>query len=394
MTASLNVDAYMRHNSARPERDVEKVSAYYLQIEGLLDRVERAVTHYQVLGLMRSATREDIRTAYRDIVSLLHPSFHGLHDCIPEETVARINKAMEKISDAFATLINLGKRIEYDNSLFTRATCPLPLTLPGSNASAATSPDSSELPAPSIAGQQVIDTTNNPSQFPPRTKAETKTTAENRRHRERFDLILPVRITGCDAAEGKWREVAQTINVSQSGVAVSMRHRVRSGMVLHLSLPLPVRLRRHGHDEPNYKVYALVRHIERGKDGMRTVGLEFMGENPPEGYLTKPWARFRAPSWTGGERRREPRVSLSKTAQVEFLDETMRSIAQIQATVENVSRSGARLCIEKVSFDFEMVRVSSSNPEFESLAEVRDRYFGTDGLERICLRFVGKKWPL
>src|SRR5204863_428279 len=91
---------------------------------------------------------------------------------------------------------------------------------------------------------------------------------------------------------------------SRTGVTLRLRHRVRHGNVLYVSLPLPQRLRSHGMDEPEYRVYALVRRVHPVKDGIRVTALEFVGEQPPIGYLDKPWATFQTQPWTGAERRR------------------------------------------------------------------------------------------
>jgi hypothetical protein len=44
--------------------------------------------------------------------------------------------------------------------------------------------------------------------------------------------------------------------------------------------------------------------------------------------------------------------------------------------------------------DFEMVRVTSGNQNFSSLALVRNRFTARDGEERLCLQFLEARWPL
>src|SRR5205085_2318120 len=97
--------------------------------------------------------------------------------------------------------------------------------------------------------------------------------SDNRRRTERFRLAMPTRVTGYDKLTGKWDEMTQTINVSRTGVRLRLRHRLRLGNVMHLMLPLPVKLRSHGYYDSTYKVYAIVRRIEPAKGGEQAVGL-------------------------------------------------------------------------------------------------------------------------
>ena len=51
------------------------ISAYYLEIDYLLDRVEGSTTHYQTLGVERSASNEEIITAYQNSVRSFTDAF-------------------------------------------------------------------------------------------------------------------------------------------------------------------------------------------------------------------------------------------------------------------------------------------------------------------------------
>src|SRR5688572_27684536 len=93
------------------------ISAYYLEIEPLLERVERSRTHYHTLGLERSATNEQIIVAYHHMVKLLHPSYHKVRAAVPDEMLARIDLIFGKVSQAMFVLTTPHKRIEYDESL-------------------------------------------------------------------------------------------------------------------------------------------------------------------------------------------------------------------------------------------------------------------------------------
>jgi hypothetical protein len=60
---------------------------------------------------------------------------------------------------------------------------------------------------------------------------------------------------------GKWDEVAETVNVSKGGVTLRMNKAVREGMVLLLMLPLPVKLRCYGYSDHFYRADSIVRYV-------------------------------------------------------------------------------------------------------------------------------------
>jgi len=230
----------------------------------------------------------------------------------------------------------------------------------------------------------------------PEAPSESSQTAaeKNRRRCERFKLSLPTRVVGHDRKTGKWHEVTETINVSRTGLRLRLRRRVRHGTVLYLTLPLPWKLRQHGHAEPTYNVYALVRQVEPPKKGMRTVGLEFYGEYPPPGYLEKPWTVYRTQKWTGIERRRKPRDFRAEAVWLEYLNEALQVISQEGGRTENVSRSGARICVMAPPAEFDLVKVIAPDAGFESLAILTNRHLEKDGFERLCVQFVEREWPV
>jgi diguanylate cyclase (GGDEF)-like protein/PAS domain S-box-containing protein len=210
----------------------------------------------------------------------------------------------------------------------------------------------------------------------------------NRRRTERFKLAMPTRVTGFDKITGKWEEMTQTINVSRTGCRLRLRRRSQLGNVLHLMLPLPVKLRSHGYYDSTYKVYAIVRRIEPVKGGEQLIGLEFLSEEPPAGFLDKPWAVFNLKHWKGVERRREKRSEKPEIVRIEYLNEEMRTIGDDMVLTENFSRGGMRARLQETPPDFFVVRVYGPGNAEPRIAVVRNRYLGTDNCERLCLSYV------
>lgn len=380
MTDTLAANQSENHQDIGPHYSAEQISAYYLELEQLLDRVARGLTHYQILGLERLATTGEIKLAYLRAMALLNPSYFGIGLSVPASLLGGIDKAFEQVSRAYSVLVNFDRRVEYDNLLAGGVSARLPVGCSHLlDTDASSEPDHHQ---PAI----------NDASLREESAEAVSPVEDNRRRSERFNLTIPASAVGYDSAAGKWVEITQTLDVSEMGISLRLRHAVRHGMVLQLTMPLPIKLRAHGFSDSTYNVYALVRHIEPTTEGRRIVGLEFIGERPPVGYLNKPWAIFRAGTWTTGERRREPRRRRSEAVGIEYLNASMQAIKQEIAFVEDISPGGARVYIKSAPQQFDFVKVSSANRNFESLASVRNRYVGNDGFERLCLRFLNNKW--
>ena len=284
------------------------------------------------------------------------------------EMQKRIDHAFQRVTTAFSVLGNYPKRREYDGALLAAS-------------HEKTNPDIKEKDSYKTAELQKPDTVTSH-------EAVTDEEADNLRKSERLKITIPARVTGFDRNGNEWQEESETIDVSRTGVQLPMKRRVRHRTVVQVFLPLPLELRSHGGPEQGYNVYALVRRVEPPKNGQRVVALEFLGETPPAGFTQKPWATFRT-KWTGVERRRRPREEKSVQVVIEYLDEAMQAIRREEALTENLGESGMRVCLSAPAPEFELVKAIIPGQTAENLAALSDRYFDKDGLERLCLRFLG-----
>lgn len=369
----------------------DQMSEYFLDLEGLLGRIDAATTYYQVLGLERTAGQEDVRSSFQHTLNQLFPPY-AIGRTVPAEITSRIERGFGKASQAFATLATFSRRREYDGALQSIANKPVSESTPGSENKhriGVVLPDAT----PARVGHE-IRLNSGPQQRAVFRESIEALPNDNRRRCERFKLAIPARVTGHDRKNGKWNEMAETLDVSRTGLRLRLRRRVRYGTVLYLTLPLPTKLRAHGFAEPSYNVYTLVRRIEPPKQGVRAVGLEFLGEHPPAGFLEKPWAVFRSRRWGGGERRRPNRIEHSERVRIEYFDESMQSIAREEARTENVSRFGLRIVGTIAPGEFDLMMVSCPKLKFEGLAALRSRFLGKDGKERLCVQLIDKEFPL
>ncbi len=423
-SASLTTGVTMRNSGSLRKRTGELskrgntgrlISAHYLELEYLLDHIEQANNYYQALGVERSASNEAIIAAYHQAVAVLHPPYHKVRASVTDETLARVDRAFQRVSESFTVLTHVQKRSEYDQSLARTARAPLPIDIPTpqrlkerksgalkaapkkapavehKRASSATAPSSQAQASGQAA--DAIEIVEGAKQQPAFT-VTAEEAAANRRRCDRFRLMIPTLVAGCDRATGKWQEMTKTVDANRLGIAVQMQRRVLPGMVLHITLPMPPKLRVRNYSDPAYSAYAIVRRVELPKDNLRLVGLEFLGEHPPSLYLYKPWAIFQTQKWTGINRRHEARVELTEMVKVEYFNDTMNLIGEETGFTENVSSGGARIYVKAAPFDCDIVRIISARRQFDSRALIRNRFLGKDGLERLCLQFLDAKWPV
>jgi len=368
-------------------------------LQELLGRIDSATTYYQILGLEKTDGQEKVKSAFQNLLNLLYPPY-AVGRTLPSEITQRIDRAFNKAAQAFAVLASFERRKGYDGALLSIAGKPAskPVVAPRPQViqprldkkSVATRSDSSSEVADESYDLRVGRMPQRKEAYRESSKAKDN---DNRRRCERFKLSIPARVTGYDRKNGKWHEMTQTIDVSRTGVRLRLNRPVKHGTVLFLTFPLPTKLRSHGFTEQSYNVYTLVRRIEPSKQGVRAIGVEFLGEHPPNGFLEKPWACFRSSRWNGSERRRRHRADRSEPVSLEYFDENMRSLATETATTENESCYGMRIAGTEAPPEFDLIMVRCPRLKFEGLAVLRSRYKGKDGLERLCVQLVDKEWP-
>jgi hypothetical protein len=100
---------------------------------------------------------------------------------------------------------------------------------------------------------------------------------------KRVALHLPVEVRGEDAAGVRFTEYTRSVNVSGGGICFESHRWVAVGTRLHLSIELPVNLRRHFGNKDVYSARAVVCRVERfeGEEVAR-IGARFLGEESLE----------------------------------------------------------------------------------------------------------------
>lgn len=73
--------------------------------------------YYEVLGVERDATKEQIRDAYREIARIYHPDSNFFNEIVNESLSPEQQSVFKIITAAYNTLTNSAKRAEYDQLL-------------------------------------------------------------------------------------------------------------------------------------------------------------------------------------------------------------------------------------------------------------------------------------
>jgi hypothetical protein len=217
-------------------------------------------------------------------------------------------------------------------------------------------------------------------------------TGRERRKDSRIKLNLPVRVVARDAEGNVWEEMSSCEDVSGGGACVMLKHAVNLGQALHLSLPLPKRFRRYDINESSYRVYGIVRFVERFPTSFR-VGLMFLGKNPPRGSEAIPAGRFLMPTDKLPERRKFERAGVLLKVKLQTADAPGGVAREEKTVAENLGKWGAQVKTQLPVAKGEMVLVEEVDGDYHTRAEIRNVFIGSDGVVRLNLLFLDGPVP-
>jgi len=212
------------------------------------------------------------------------------------------------------------------------------------------------------------------------------------RKRGRLELHIPVRVRVKETVGEEWAELSHIIDVTQLGASFTLNRRIATGRIVHLSLPLPWRLRQYDHSEELYRIYALVRWVRPAEDNF-AVGVAFVGKNPPASWIHDP-SKVYGSGRHDEEKRREGRVQAALTIQLDLLGESGEVLNSEVTVTENISRHGAACYTTLRANPGSLMRVTSQQTTFTTTAIVRKCRTGKDNIPRVHIEFVGDDWPL
>ena len=234
--------------------------------------------------------------------------------------------------------------------------------------------------------------------------------------RERIKLALPVRVHCRESAEHEWVEVSRLIDVTPFGARFALTRPTERGRLLHLTLPMPRQLRCFDHIEDQYRVWALICHVSSrpeplGPDGgvRYEVGVAFTGKYPPTTYVKEPATLYEVDSvsaennlWklrevdhvAASQRSEQTRLQMAVNVRLEVFDAEGRVSMSEQTVTENISPRGAAVWTTLQVGRGRFVRLTSTDTGLSITAAVRAARTGADGIPRLHLEFIDKRWPL
>lgn len=221
----------------------------------------------------------------------------------------------------------------------------------------------------------------------------TEGPGKDRRKHVRVDMGLPVRVQGRDPDGHTWEEMSSIEDASVGGLAFHLKRPARLGQVLHVSLPLPARLRKYDLTDSSYRSYVLVRNARPTKEGTR-VGVMFLGKNPPRGAESLPSELFLMPGDPmPEERRRTPRWNVRLALKVESGFVPPGSTGEEQTVAEDLGKWGAQVRTSLPLAKGDMVRIEEVGGDYKTRAEVRNVSIGPDNHPRLNLLFLDEPAP-
>jgi hypothetical protein len=230
---------------------------------------------------------------------------------------------------------------------------------------------------------------------------------------------LPVRVECHESEDHRWEDVTQLLDVSPFGSRLQIKHPTEPGRLLHLTVPMPRRLRCFDHEEEQYRIWSLVRHVKALPAADEElphfqIGVAFIGKDRPPTHEIDPAQRYGiAPGLTGSDfwslrkgpdsdsphldsrdRRTEERYDIADHVILEVYDAEGRVFDKDEAQTENISRHGMAVITNLDIVRGRYIRVRSAQYKIAIIAAVRRLVpVGAKNKNRLHLEFVDQQWP-
>jgi hypothetical protein len=229
-----------------------------------------------------------------------------------------------------------------------------------------------------------------------------------RRH-QREELRLPVRVECRESEDHQWQELTHLLDVAPFGARLRIARPTEPGRLLHLTLPMPRRLRCYDHEQEQYRVWSLVRHckpLPSPDDQLPhfEIGVAFIGKDCPATHETDPGQRYEIaagltetdlwrPAAASSNQRSETRHGIADDVVIEIYDASGRVFNSETTRTENISRHGMAVFTNLNIVRGRYIRVRSAHYRIAVIAAVRRLASVGDGRKRLHLEFVDQQWP-
>jgi PilZ domain len=245
----------------------------------------------------------------------------------------------------------------------------------------------------------------------------TPTKENDNRRIQRMNLSLPIRVESQVNESVSWNEVTRLNDVSAFGAGFNLRHPVKRGRLVQMTIPMPRKLRTFDFTEAQYKVWGLVRSCIPKTDSptpeTNSVGVAFIGKHPPKSYYNDPAKLFEVSHREEGslwsvieavsepdeshlpkELRRHSRFPIPANIIIETIDADGNVLTAETTVTENISLSGASIFTSLTLEVGSCVRVKSEQYNVSIISIVRGKRLGQDNIPRVHVEFVDRLFPL
>ncbi|MEZ5425964.1 MAG: PilZ domain-containing protein [Pyrinomonadaceae bacterium] len=231
-------------------------------------------------------------------------------------------------------------------------------------------------------------------------------------------MSLPIKVEVKIDRKMGFDEITRLKDVSAFGTGFLLSRPVKRGRLLHLTIPMPRKLRTFDFAEPQYRIWGIVRRCIKIKSANSepekySIGVGFIGRTPPESYNDNPskiydishreekgfWNIFESDckpdeSHLPKDARRHTRFKIPASLLVETLDDNGNTISSEQTVTENISLSGAAIFSSFNPQIGSFVRIKSQQFNVSIISIVRGVRLANDGIKRLHIEFIDRFFPL
>jgi hypothetical protein len=232
---------------------------------------------------------------------------------------------------------------------------------------------------------------------------------------ERLKLDIPLRVRHRVNSEQEWIEETRLDEATQMGAGFTLTRPVEPGRLVHLSMPLPGKLRLFDFVEINYQLWAVVRYIRMISTDENciapfSIGAAFIGKEPPTSYRLDPTIRYdlkpvikKEGLWAARERPRQcgryalatdDRIPMVTKVIIESFNELGKITNREETETVNISTGGAAVW-SNINPDYEnFIRVISPEFNLSILAVIRGQHIDPERGRCLHLEFISCKLPV
>jgi hypothetical protein len=214
---------------------------------------------------------------------------------------------------------------------------------------------------------------------------------------------------GIDNEGEPWKEAADIISYSSSGLGFYLPRACGVGTLLSLALTYPPHLRCYDHNHEFYRIWGLVQHCHMTLSEESTayqLGVGFIGEEPPATYGANPLQNYRVCGttedglWKITEseskfvQRKELRYWKNVDLYLALIDERRETVGGEWVKTENVSKGGAAVVTSLDLNVDDKIKIISEKYDFSGQAVVCNMAPWNNGKSRLSLEFVDSEFPV